>query len=101
MLLYAHGSFMQVLEGEAEIVDETLARIARDPRHQDLTVIAHHPVASREFATWAMGFRGITAQDAETWPGYAPFFSLGFKAEQIGAHPGTALEILKTFAATN
>jgi len=101
MLLYAHGSFMQVLEGEAAAVEETLGRILRDPRHDDLTVLTRQPVEARDFATWSMGFRGVSAEDAAAWPGYAPFFALGFKAEQIGARPGLALEILKTFAELN
>jgi hypothetical protein len=97
MLLYAAGSFMQVLEGEEADVDQFMKRIERDPRHHTIIVLSRDTVRAREFAHWSMGFRGLTAQDARSWPGYAPFFELGFSAEKIGAKPGLALELLKTF----
>ncbi len=98
MLLYVEGSFMQVLEGEEAAVEETISRIVQDPRHHSILVVSKTKVAAREFGTWAMGFRGITADDAASWPGYAPFFDHGFSAEKIGAKPGLALEILQALA---
>lgn len=97
MLLYAAGRFMQVLEGEDTDVDAIMGRIERDPRHHAIVVLSREAVSAREFPHWSMGFRGLTAQDAKSWPGYAPFFEFGFRAEKIGAKPGLALDILKTF----
>lgn len=97
MLLYSAGSFIQVLEGEAADVDEFMSRIERDTRHHSIIVLSRETVATREFAHWSMGFRGLSAQDAKSWPAYAPFFEFGFSAEKIGAKPGLALSILNTF----
>lgn len=97
MLLYAGGTFMQVLEGAAADVDETFARICRDQRHTDIIVIEREPIAARSFATWSMGFRRLGAADAGASPGYAPFFAQGFDAAAIGAKPGLALELLVGF----
>jgi hypothetical protein len=101
MLLYASGNFLQVLEGAEAAVNETFSRISEDGRHQDIIEISREPVPSRDFVGWAMGFRGISANDAKALPGYAPFFENGFKAATIGARPGLALDLLKTFAANN
>lgn len=101
MLLYSNGSFVQVLEGEEAAVTETMALIAKDPRHHDINVLSKSAVADREFGAWSMGFRAITAADAATWPNYAPFFQNGFDAALIGAKPGLAWEILTLFAAPN
>jgi hypothetical protein len=101
MLLYSQGSFLQVLEGEESDVDETMARITSDPRHHSINVLTKSTIAAREFDNWSMGFRGISPEDAATWPGYAPFFKDGFDAAKIGAKPGLALEILNIFAAGN
>lgn len=98
MLLYADGSFMQVLEGEEAVVNETFARIEHDPRHTSVFVLDRVPIAARNFESWSMGFKRLDAQDATDRPGYAPFFERGFDAAQIGAHPGLALEMLIDFA---
>jgi hypothetical protein len=98
LLLYTHGSFMQVLEGEEVAVDETMSRILADERHHSINVLARTTIPTREFGSWSMGFRGVTAPDAETWPAYAPFFEFGFNSGQIGATPGVALEILQAMA---
>jgi hypothetical protein len=98
MLLYSHGSFMQVLEGEDSAVDEAMSRIAIDPRHHGISVLSRSNIPAREFSKWAMGFRGIKTEDAASWPGYAPFFEYGFNAKMIGAKPGVALEILNILA---
>jgi len=57
MLIHMDGSFIQVLEGEAEVVDPLVARIAEDRRHRDFVVIARYPVAARQFPDWSMGYR--------------------------------------------
>jgi hypothetical protein len=100
LLLYSEGSFMQVLEGEEDAVNETMSRIAADSRHHGIVELNRSIIAGREFGRWAMGFRGIEAQDATTWPAYAPFFIHGFNAKLIDAKPGIALEILRRFART-
>jgi hypothetical protein len=97
MLLYAGGNFMQVLEGEKDAVDETYGRIARDSRHTDLHIVENERIAERSFSKWSMGFRRLGAAEAATHPAYAPFFAGGFDAAGIGAKPGLALEILKSF----
>lgn len=99
MLLYADGSFMQALEGEAPDVQTVFARIERDPRHTGVIVLEHAPIATRSFARWSMGFRRLHAGDAAAHPEYAPLFAAGFDAERIGARPGVALGLLKQFAA--
>lgn len=98
MLLYAAGNFMQVLEGEDTAVDETMSRIEQDPRHFDIHVIEREAIAERSFPGWSMGFRRLGVPEATAHPAYAPFFEWGFKASDIGARPGLALDMLRNFA---
>ncbi len=98
MLLYAGGTFMQVLEGEEADVNATHLRIERDSRHTGLIVLEHAPIETRSFARWSMGYRGIGAADMLQHPAYAPFFSEGFDASVLGAKPGVALAMLRHFA---
>lgn len=98
MLLYANGSFMQVLEGEEAAVDETYGRIEQDPRHTGLFMVEREPIMARSFDRWNMGFKQLDASDAAAHPAYAPFFSEGFDATAIGAKKGLALDMLRVFA---
>ena len=60
ILLYSDGNFMQALEGEAEAVEQTFARILRDERHTGLIVLTRLEIAKRQFSEWSMAFRSPT-----------------------------------------
>lgn len=49
-LLYADGTFMQVLEGEPSAVEATYLRVSRDPRHRSSAVMLRAHVETRSFA---------------------------------------------------
>ena len=98
MLLYASGTFMQVLEGEEKAVNATHQRIERDSRHTGIFVLEHAAITARSFSQWTMGFRGLGAVEAASHPAFAPFFSEGFDAARIGAKPGMGLSMLQHFA---
>ncbi len=71
MLLYAHGSFMQLLEGEADAVDAIYDSIRADGRHTDLRLLAREPAVRREFEEWWMGFEHPDDDRlTESLPGY-------------------------------
>ena len=98
MLLYSGGNFLQVLEGEKAAVDETYARICRDPRHRNTVLLTEEPVTERHFANWQMGYRQLGAKHAASLPRYAPYFQFGFNTDAIRAKPGVALEMLELFS---
>lgn len=56
-LLFADGTFAQVLEGEGWRVRERLARIMADPRHLDIDVRLQAAVAARAFPQDWMALR--------------------------------------------
>lgn len=53
-LYYSEGRFLQYLEGEARTVEDLMARIAEDPRHQVATTLYDDTVSDRRFPTWHM-----------------------------------------------
>lgn len=64
-LLYSDGRrFLQVLEGEAEQVDRTFARIEADRRHRAIVLLSHKEIDAREFGDWAMAHL-LPGQDAD------------------------------------
>jgi hypothetical protein len=57
-LLWSDGKrFLQVLEGAADSVASTFARIKRDTRHHAIVVLHEREIAAREFGTWTMAQR--------------------------------------------
>ena len=50
MLLFTGNHFAQLIEGEPQVVDATLARIKADPRHAQLRVLLDKPLAQRSCA---------------------------------------------------
>ena len=57
-LTFNETHFAQVLEGGREAVLAVFDRIARDPRHTDVTVLQQGDVTARDFAQWAMAYVG-------------------------------------------
>jgi hypothetical protein len=56
MLLYKSGNFMQMLEGEKEVVLELYETIRHDDRHRNVINIIGDAVKHRSFEHWSMGF---------------------------------------------
>lgn len=59
MLIYDCGTFLQMLEGDMAPIFKTFARIERDQRHKDISVLLRDPnAADRAFGDWSMGYAG-------------------------------------------
>jgi hypothetical protein len=56
MLIYFHGKFMQLIEGDKEAVDELFNIIRLDPRHGDINILLQKQSDQRCMPTWLMGF---------------------------------------------
>jgi hypothetical protein len=73
LLLYCNQSFLQVLEGEAEVIDALYQKIEGDPRHQKLRLLLRAPIDVRKYPAWSMGFDHVDEDRLiETMPGYQP-----------------------------
>jgi len=48
------GRFVQVIEGEADKLDDLLNRLLRDDRHTDMRVLERRTVDTRAFPQWDM-----------------------------------------------
>jgi Sensors of blue-light using FAD len=97
LLLYADGSFFQVLEGPAAVVDELYARIEFDPRHDQVTQIIREPIHRRTFVDWSMGFHELNRGDLAELPGASDFFLR--PRSPMGLNDGRARKLLNAFLA--
>ncbi len=98
MLLYGEGTFVQVLEGEPEVIQQTYDAICKDTRHKDLIVITINDIDKRNFPDWSMGFRTINHDILKEFEGFKDVRKYDF-FKNGKHHP--ALTVLKTFATAN
>ncbi len=75
MLLFEDNTFLQVLEGEEEIVGRTYERISHDPRHEKILLIARFEIEERSFHDWEMGFFDASGGKLLDLPGYSGFLN--------------------------
>ncbi|MBC7580832.1 MAG: BLUF domain-containing protein [Tardiphaga sp.] len=80
-LIFNHGIFAQVLEGELPDVEATFERIQRDPRHGEVQILAFEPAPCRGFPSWSMGYVGDSREDVELFSGIAAI--TGFDARRM------------------
>jgi hypothetical protein len=97
MLLYKDGNFLQVLEGEKEVVERLFNKISRDIRHRGLLVVYDGEVTEPEFSEWSMGFQNLSAGSVIDLPGYSDFMNLSFTGDDLQADPSIAYELLLMF----
>lgn len=57
-LVFTRTRFAQILEGPDAVVDALMARIARDPRHEQVTVVDAIPIDRRTFDDWTLSYSG-------------------------------------------
>lgn len=73
VLVYASGSFAQVLEGEGDAVHHLYESIKPDPRHWDVRLHWDEPVHSRRFSAWNMGLANLNDAPAEKLDAFRGF----------------------------
>lgn len=57
-LLFTERHFAQLLEGPEQAVDELMASIERDSRHERVTVIERKPIDGYRFPDWGLAYWG-------------------------------------------
>ena len=74
-LLYHRERFVQIVEGEDEIVRARFATIAADPRHSNIVVMREKVIPERQFPEWTMGFRALPDESLKELAGFEDFFA--------------------------
>jgi len=68
-LIYVDGVFLQILEGEADTVRALMARIAKDLRHETVTVLKEADIPAAVFNDWKMAYVSATPAQVAQWIG--------------------------------
>ena len=76
-LLYVDGTFTQCIEGPPSSIENLWQSLLRDPRHEQISVIARGPVKARRFDEWAMAFSSYRYLNSFNMPGFFPLDETG------------------------
>jgi Sensors of blue-light using FAD len=69
-LAYTDAWFLQLLEGDKVLVDQTYERIRRDPRHSDIRLLSTRESRGRSFPDWRMAGLDLTGISASRLAAY-------------------------------
>ncbi len=58
-LLYHNHEFIQILEGEKQIVKELFAKICTNTNHSNVSILSEGEKTEREFKTWNMAYHNL------------------------------------------
>jgi len=59
LLLFDGRRFMQAIEGEKGAVQDLMARIREDARHDMIAIVSDGPAIRRKFGTWSMSYKRV------------------------------------------
>ena len=97
LTLYKNGNFMQIIEGEREVVESLYQTISRDPRHMNVMAIMTRSVPEREFGEWTMGIHDLNNFDLRTLEAYNPVFEYPLNSQTFVDDASHALAFIRAF----
>ena len=97
MMFYGNETFLQALEGDADVVDRLLNTIRRDLRHKELLVLRRRPIEQREYQNWGMGFMRVSNDELRQVPGLGDFGKGNFNHLYLVQHQTIAQNLLQHY----
>ena len=70
ILLYIDGDFLQILEGEKEIVQNLFELIKIDKRHKSIITVYNNTIEKLEFPNWSMAFSSTDYKEIQKLRGF-------------------------------
>jgi hypothetical protein len=91
------NQFMQVLEGEENIILNLFDKICKDTRHSSLKIIYQDDIIARGFKGWTMAFQDIDEIDTSGLDGFSEFLKLDFTTERTNISNTIAINLIRSF----
>jgi hypothetical protein len=95
ILAFGDDHFLQCLEGGREQVNDLYAKIARDPRHDKITLLSYGEISEREFGDWSMKMVLLTEKNTHL----IQKFSIGTRFDPLRMKSDSAFQMLKSLRA--
>jgi hypothetical protein len=97
LLLYNDEIFIQVIEGEAEIIESLYNRLQTDNRHTNVVKILEEKINQRSFPEWSMGYQKLSKEESKELPGFTNVMSSGDIREALKQSSKTIVELIVKF----
>ena len=91
------NQFLQVLEGEKNIVFNLYDKISKDTRHSLSKIIYQEDIKERGFKDWSMAFKNIDEIDTSSLDGFSNFSTLDFTTERTNIKASIAINLIQSF----
>lgn len=95
-LVYIEGVFLQVLEGERARVENLMARISKDVRHETVTVLRSGEIPLAIFSDWKMAYVSATPEQVAKWAGLGGNTELSEVLGDMSEDPHRAAQIAQS-----
>ena len=97
MLIYGNATFLQVLEGEEEVVDDLFENIRRDPRHSNVEILHRKTIERRQYSDWSMGFKRVSGKELAKIEGMRDFDEQNFNQAYLIEHGNIVSSLMDHF----
>jgi hypothetical protein len=91
------NQFLQLLEGEENVILNLYDKICMDNRHSLSRIIYQKNILERGFKSWTMAFKSIDEIETSGLDGFSEFSKLGFTNERTKVNPSIAINLLQSF----
>jgi len=99
MLLYQKGTFMQMLEGDKQVILDLYDDITKDDRHTGFHKVLSGNIEERNFEDWSMGF--FNMDKAGDLPKYKDYIEENLALRSFEADSKDAYEFMIMFNKIN
>ncbi|WP_081605677.1 BLUF domain-containing protein [Rhodopirellula europaea] len=90
--------FMQLLEGEQDVIESLMQTISNDQRHTCVDVMYHDRIEARNFEDWSMAFRLFDKLDPKLIEGYTTFNTNSLPPSLLNGRNSRARSIMKSLS---
>ncbi|SRR6056297_507994 len=97
LLLYNAGAFIQVIEGDSNIIHNLYNIIKEDSRHSNIVKLLDEPISDRAFPDWSMGYRKINKKQSSGIPGFSDFMYTEEPEKTLQNSTKEVLHLLNSF----
>jgi hypothetical protein len=70
LLLFIEDKFIQVLEGEKQVVKDLYEVIQKDKRHRNVSTLIEGNIDKRNYPDWSMAFKSMTGDQIKQNTGF-------------------------------
>ena len=91
-LLYHHNQFVQILEGEEQLIKELYGKIKQDKRHYNVTLLSENTKDEPIFADWNMAFYELSNDEFDIIS-ESLFISNFIALSELADKPTTAVKL--------